>query len=400
VTKPRVALRGRGPRHLRLLAALIASALLFGQATLPRQRIRTAGAGGPEGSTIPGPSGPTTPTPTAVARPIRPATLPPVTTGIPVPSSIDATGEANVSTKLSDFLASVPDGSTIVFKPGGTYRIQPGLRLYDRRDLVFEGNGATIENVGWERSALAFWGGENITVRNLTLLGDNPDAGTADAYHPDGQAYSHSLQLYGVSNVEISDVTMSGAWGDCVYVNTNGTAHIWSDTVSVHDSTCERNGRNGVVVNGGRNVTVERVRFDDIAIIVLDIEPEYSYEGATNVRFIHNNVGIFGLSTIWDTLFVAAVGLPGTVVDGITISGNAVAGNPHGYLGGSYGLNTRIDSPRRSNIVFTDNTSTVPAAGPVLRFAHVDGLTIAGNTQPLTSGVLASITDSTGVTYD
>ena len=105
------------------------------------------------------------------------------------------------------------------------------------------------------------------------MLGDNPDAGTANAFHPDGQAYSHSLQLYGVSNVEIANVTMTGAWGDCVYVNTNGEAHVWSDTISVRDSTCERNGRNGVVVNGGRNVTIERVRFDEVAIMVLDIEP-------------------------------------------------------------------------------------------------------------------------------
>jgi hypothetical protein len=33
-------------------------------------------------------------------------------------------------------------------------------------------------------------------------------------------------------------------------------------------------------------------------------------------------------------------------------------------------------------------------------FAHIDGLTVTGNTQPLLPGaVFASITDSTGVTY-
>jgi hypothetical protein len=35
----------------------------------------------------------------------------------------------------------------------------------------------------------------------------------------------------------------------------------------------------------------------------------------------------------------------------------------------------------------------------VLMFAHIDGLTVTGNVQPLTSGSLASITDCTGVTY-
>jgi len=342
------------------------------------------------------------PTPSPAPTPTPPPTPPPASAGIAVPSSIDATGTTNVSAALQAFINSVPDGSTIVFKAGGVYRVDPGLRFDGRSNLVFEGNGATIKRIGWAttpRAVLFFDGGDHITVRDLTLLGDNPDAGTANAYHSGGQEYYHNIQLYGVSNVEIANVTMSGAWGDCLYINTGGTDHVWSDTVWFHDSTCKLNGRMGVVVNGGRNVTVERVHFAQIAMSVLDIEPDYSYEGATNVKFIDNTVGIFGLAVQWDTLFVAACGLDGTLVDGITISGNTVAGNPHGYLGKSYGLNTRIDTARRSNIVFTNNTATVPSVGPVLRFAHIDGLTVTGNVQSLTSGVLASITDSTGVTY-
>jgi len=62
-------------------------------------------------------------------------------------------------------------------------------------------------------------------------------------------------------------------------------------------------------------------------------------------------------------------------------------------------LVTIIGLARRSNIVFTNNRSLVAAAGPVLRFAHIDGLTVTGNVQPLGSGTLASITDSTNVIY-
>ena len=69
----------------------------------------------------------------------------------------------------------------------------------------------------------------------------------------------------------------------------------------------------------------------------------------------------------------------------------------HGSAGRT--LLTIIDLARRQNVVFTNNTLAVTASGPVLRFAHIDGLTVTGNVQPLTSGVLASITDSTGVTY-
>jgi hypothetical protein len=333
-----------------------------------------------------------TPTPTPAPSP------PPNPAGIAVPASIDATGAANVSDALNAFLASVPDGSTVVFKAGGVYRVQPGLRLYSRKNLVLEGNGATIQNVGWERSALAFLDGDRITVRNLTLLGDNPDAGTAGAYHSGGQEGSASVWLTGASNIEIANVTMSGAWGDCLYVNV-GTNNAWSDTVSVHDSTCTLNGRSGVVVNAGSNVTIQRVTFDQIAMYVLNIEPDYPYQGASNIQFLDNTVGTYTVATQWDCLFVAADGLAGTSVNGLTISGNAVAGNPHGYNGKACGLNSDITVSRRQNVVFTNNTTSLPVAGPALVFSHIDGLTVTGNVQPLKSGTLASITDSTGVTY-
>ena len=78
------------------------------------------------------------------------------------------------------------------------------------------------------------------------------------------------------------------------------------------------------------------------------------------------------------------------MVNGVTVSGNTVSGKS---------LTTIIDLARRQNVVFTNNSSLVSAGGPVLHFAHIDGLTVTGNVQPMTSGVLASITDSTGVTY-
>jgi hypothetical protein len=49
------------------------------------------------------------------------------------------------------------------------------------------------------------------------------------------------------------------------------------------------------------------------------------------------------------------------------------------------------------DIIVTGNRSTVAAAGPRLYFAHIDGLTITGNVQPLTSGPLSSVVDCTGV---
>jgi len=52
-----------------------------------------------------------------------------------------------------------------------------------------------------------------------------------------------------------------------------------------------------------------------------------------------------------------------------------------------------------ANIVFSGNISAVAASGPRLFFAYIDGLTVTDNVQPLVSGQLAKITNSTGVTY-
>ena len=43
---------------------------------------------------------------------------------------------------------------------------------------------------------------------------------------------------------------------------------------------------------------------------------------------------------------------------------------------------------RLYNIVFTNNISTQTISGPVLQFRSVDGLTVTGNSQPLSSGSL------------
>ena len=97
-------------------------------------------------STPAAPSPTPTPAPTPTPGPTpTPAPDPP---GIPVPGSIDASGGSDVGDALQRFVDGVPDGSTIVFKSGGTYRVSHGLRLFGRHGLVFAGNGATIQTTG------------------------------------------------------------------------------------------------------------------------------------------------------------------------------------------------------------------------------------------------------------
>jgi hypothetical protein len=317
----------------------------------------------------------TAPAPTPTPTP-PPAPLPP--TGISVPSTINSIGTADASSALNAWLGTVPDGSTIVFTAGGLYRMDRGLKFSNRHNLVLDGNGATLKGNGdvWETSSLiALWGGNTgITIRNFNLVGNSSTPGLFQA----GKEGAHGILVDGGSNIDVSNVTVSAVWGDAVYVG------LWADGVRFHDSHVVSAGRNGVTIIAGRNVTAQRVAFDTSGYCTFDIEPNSSTEGASNIAFLNNTAGT------WSNSFLSADGAAGSTVNGVTVDGNTVTGRS---------LRTIIDLSRRQNIVFTNNTSQWAAGGPVLRFAYIDGLTITGNVQPLTSGQLASIVDSTNVTY-
>jgi hypothetical protein len=308
-----------------------------------------------------------------------------------------------VSAALASFIASVPDGSTIVFAAGGTYL--GNLRLTRRNNLVLEGNGATLKSLGYAKDVLNLTASSHIVVRNLTLLSDNADAGTPNALHIGSPEYSAGIWIRGSRYIEVANVRTSRTWGDGIYVGSYLTYADWSDTVWIHDSRLELTGRSGIVVDAGRNVTIERNTINAVGMHVFNIEPFGSTaEGATNVRFLNNTIGSYGLTKSYVAFFFAACGVAGSTVRDITVSGNTVAGNAAGYDGKPLGLHIIVATARRQNIVVTNNRGNLAAdgtkyPGAVMYFNHVDGVTVTGNVQPLASGVLVKFADSTGVTY-
>ena len=255
-----------------------------------------------------------------------------------------------------------------------------------RQNLTFEGNGATIRAGGsgtnenfsifyLSPSSPSWTVNHGITIRNFKLVGNS----TSPGVYQEAREGAHGVLVDGGTDFEIDNVTVSGVWGDCFYVGS------WTDGVSVHDSSCQSAGRNGVSIISGRNVVVEDSSLPTSGYCTFDIEPNTSSEGAQNVTFRNNTAGT------WANAFFAADGAPGSRVDGVTVSGNTVTGGT---------LLTVIDLARRTNIRFTGNVSRVTASGPVLRFAHIDGLIINGNSQPLSGGTLVSTSDVTGLAMD
>jgi len=308
---------------------------------------------------------------------------------VSVPARIDPTAGSDVTAALQAVLDGAPNGATIRFPAGASYRLSGTLELTGRHDLILDGRGASLKAIagtGAARPLIRITGSSGVTVRDLMLIGANPQPGV---YLP-SREHDHGVSIVGSTATGLTGLTIDGTSGDCVYVADQAGA--WSDGVSLVDSTCRGPGRNGVAVVGGRNIDVERTAFSNIGYHVLDLEPNQGppLEGAANVTFQANTVSapVAG--------FVIAANGWGPV-DHVTVAGNVLVG---------LALNVTVapaagSGYRRSAIEIDANRSDTIAdeTDPLMQFEATDDLTITGNVQPLAKAtVLAGVANSCRVT--
>jgi hypothetical protein len=324
-----------------------------------------------------------------------------------VPASIDYKGRRDVSSQLQRLIDRAPNGATIRFRSRGIYLLRHGIRLSNRRDLVLDGNGATLRARGSASrpldSAFALMqGARNLRFRDFTLVGNNRNAGTARAYG--GGEHLHGFYIGGATNILIEDVTIRRFPGDCVYIGTD-SGTTWSRNVTFQDSRCSGTGRHGVGIIAARDTLIQRVTFDEIGFMVVDIEPNRRVEGAIGTVIRNNKVGTYGLTNRFVSWFVAAsAGARGAPVRDLTISGNKVKGVARaGYDRRALGISVIIDGGTgpRSDIVIRNNTSTRTVSrtmhGAPILIRNASGVTVTGNRQPMRSGAFAQIYGSTRV---
>jgi len=342
----------------------------------------------PTPTTAPSPTPTTAPSPTPTAAPSPTPTPTPTTavTGIALPSSIDATGATDVSAALASFINGLPSGSTVVFKTGGTYRVDSAIKLGGRTNLTLEGQGATIaaHGSGYNENYSLFYfqtfPGTNsgIKIHNFNLVGSSPTPGTFIS----GKEGQHGVLIDGGSGFEVSGNSGSGFYGDFVEVNSGAS------NVRVHDNSVANVGRNYVSVITGSHVEVDHNTFPHAGYMPFDVEPNTASQSSSYID-IHDN-----LTGYWSNAFFALDGShTGAAISNVSVRNNSSIGRS---------LLTVVNNggtTRDTTIVFSGNRSDTAAGGPVLRFAYVDGLTVTGNVQPVTSGSLASFTSCTGVTY-
>ena len=98
----------------------------------------------------------------------------------------------------------------------------------------------------------------------------------------------------------------------------------------------------------------------------------------------------------------SAYGMTTTTVHDVTIARNQITAGPVTSANTitTAGLTIKARTSRWANFSVTGNSSSVAGSGATMYFEHVDGVTVSGNSQPLTSGSLVWTSDSTNLSIN
>jgi hypothetical protein len=268
---------------------------------------------------------------------------------------------------------------------------------------------ATINSNGYHR-AFTLHNVSNVTLRDLRIIGSHPRPGTFDW----GTEHAHGVAIDGGGGHRLVGLTIDDMQGDCVYVDHYGTN--LATGISISDLVCRNNGRMGIAIVGGRDVTATNSLFHNIAWSPLNIEPEWygnypgTVQGAIDIRFLGGRVtGHIGAGPVTGsgTVFFYS-GTPAVVggattapvirnveVSDFVISSTALRGAWAKVEGVGY---------RQSNIKFVRNraegASSGPYMGAVVNLVRVDGAIVQNNHQDVSVSPIyfVSAPGSTSVT--
>jgi hypothetical protein len=302
---------------------------------------------------------------------------PPPPPGEMIPASIPADCSRDVTSDVGAWIASVPNGSTLIFQRHGCYRVERTIEVKDRVGLNLFGNGAYFKR--FESSppelqhpnASAHWrfvGGSDITVQWMGVEGTN----TVADQRPEFGSYlvnfefEHAFAFHGVSNVVVDNAWADAIWGDGLYF-AGGDQYAPGPCrgVRVSSFVVDRNGRQGVALSNVEGALLERVEIWHSRRAGFDLEPPPGSVRNVEIRDSYTNT--IGLA-------FASAGR-GDVSD-IEIHHNRIDGSsvPWVYVKDSLG-------DRRANWSIHDNQVLQGLGSPMamLYFVRVDGVDVRGN---------------------
>ncbi len=292
----------------------------------------------------------------------------------------------DVTEALTSWLDGVPDDAIAVLAEAACYRIDGTLRIDDHRGLTIKGRGATLRAFtpgdDDRRHHVVVNRGGGITIRNLTVIGANPNAGMSDeAWDP--SHIEHGFKLNGVDGALLSNVRVYDVYGDFVYVG--GADNVPSSNVQILNSTFDRNGRQGIAVVFADHVLIQGNTVANVRQATIDIEPLADRWAVQDVQVIGNTLGP------WRPGFTMLSAASQGWVSDVYFADNSLIGTMRAIV------EARDPDIRYSGFTFVRNTATEPAntGFAIFRFEKVDAVLIDANTIPFEDG---TGTDLVGLT--
>jgi parallel beta-helix repeat protein len=301
-----------------------------------------------------------------------------------------------MTANLQAFVDSVPDGSTIVFPAGSVYRIDGMLVFRNRKGLTFEGNGAVLRRYDPGLSGtdgalftreVRFMSGGNLTIRNLTIMGANPNAGMSNAAWDPAYEFQHGIELDGVQGALLDHVRIHDVYGDFVYLGMSQSEGVQtpSRNVTIQDSRFERNGRMGISVDYAENTLIQNNYMGDCRRSWVDVEPTGATWQVRGLTIRNNTVGPHRLN------FFANAGRGDNVGD-VVISGNRTApGVAFGAITISRGDSSLAQGGYRGPYLIEGNVGPTRAG---FSFRESAGITIQNNDMSFPKDVVVQLNDA------
>jgi hypothetical protein len=299
------------------------------------------------------------------------------------PVSIPAHCSDDATAAVAAWIASVPDDAVLSFPRGACYRIEGSIEVGDRHGLDFEGHGATFRSENPATDNRVIWkivDSRQIALHDMVVRGSYSGGGT---FRSDLQ-HAHAIDVRG-SSVEISGVSMSDVAGDCVYFGL-GRARGNRSSGAILDSSCRGTGRNAIAVVAGDHILVRHLTTDAIGYDVFDVEPNAGEGfGSNNVRFDSNTIGSYGLQVY-------------SIVENGPIGNQFFTNNEVVGHGLKVSVSDRNGTGFRARrVVVSGNRSDTAQSPAAINVTDVDGLTVTGNTVPMTGGPMVSVVGSCNV---
>jgi hypothetical protein len=299
-----------------------------------------------------------------------------------VPASIPSNCSRDVTGDLLRWVASVGDGSVLQFTPGGCYRIDGTLRIQDRNNLTFEGNGATFKPLtdGTElgpsaargRAQFFFVRGSNITLRNINVRGVRDLGLNSLGYSLEAQ---HAFVVGQTRGFHLDHVSATQVYGDFVYIGP------YTDDVTVVNSKFDQSARMGWTINGGHNIVFTNNTVSNTWHSTINLEPPNtgSLDGLTiqNNVFVGGHLGFFNVG-----------GAPGLTFANIRVLNNSVVNHPMKIQANPAGGSSIRNFVVSGNTVVgpVELTGVDQSGGGAFYFMHATGVTVTNNRVPMTWG--------------